>query len=156
MKNTLAVTALLAAVCLLPACTAKPRINTDADRVAMQGYDPVSYFPEAGGKPTLGSPDLAAEHQAAVYHFVNQAHREAFLANPQRFAPAYGGWCAYAMADGSKVRVDPLRFEVHNDRLYLFYREGSTDTLVPWQNQRDTLRPAADVHWKKLDAPASP
>jgi len=54
------------------------------------------------------------------------------------------------MADGKKVEVDPKRFEVHDGRLFLFYRDWFTDTLKPWQEQRDTLLPKADAAWEQV------
>ncbi|MEM1107301.1 MAG: YHS domain-containing (seleno)protein [Planctomycetota bacterium] len=125
-------------------------LNTDKKGLALEGYDPVAYFPDYGGKPLPGKKDLTAEFAGATYRFANAANREAFLAEPAAFAPAYGGWCAYAMADGKKVEINPKRFEVHDGRLFVFYKAWLTDTLKPWQKDRDQLRDRADAEWAKI------
>lgn len=121
--------------------------NIDRHGIAIAGYDPVAYFEVGGGKPTKGDKAIAAEYSGATYRFVSDEHRDLFMDAPERFAPAYGGWCAFAMADGKKVEVNPKRFEVHDGRLFLFYRDWFTDTLKPWQEQRELLRAQADTHW---------
>ncbi|MEM8739779.1 MAG: YHS domain-containing (seleno)protein [Planctomycetota bacterium] len=127
-----------------------PPTLTDKNGLAIEGYDPVAYFPEADGKPVRGDKDLTATHHGATYRFVSEANRERFLANPDTYAPAYGGYCAFAMADGQKVTINPKSYEIHDGRLYLFYRDWFTNTLKPWKKDRDTLRPAADGHWEEI------
>ena len=118
--------------------------------LAIGGYDPVAYFPAYGGKPTPGDPNLSAAYDGQTYHFVNAEHRELFVADPEAYAPAYGGWCAFAMADGREVKVDPKSYEINDGRLFLFYHSLFTDTLGPWQKNRDELRPKADQHWAEI------
>ncbi len=74
-----------------------------------------------------------------------------FAANPTRFEPQYGGWCAYAMgASGDKVDVDPETFKIVNDKLYLFYNKFFNNTLKSWNKDESNLKSKADVNWTKF------
>lgn len=123
-----------------------------SDGIAIQGYDPVSYFQE---EPTKGEPGLSERYQGVEYHFASQANREAFAANPDQYAPEYGGWCAYAMLEGDTVDVDPRRYKVIDGKLYLFYDGFWGNTLKKWnekaQKQSDeALVSKADAQWHSL------
>lgn len=129
---------------------AQPPNHIDKNGLAVKGFDPVAYHPEYGGEPTKGRKTITAEYRGATYRFTNEANRDVFLEQPAAYTPAYGGWCAYAMAEGEKITVDPKRFEIHDGRLYMFYRDWFTDTLKPWQENRETLSQRADEHWVRL------
>ncbi|MCA9293026.1 MAG: hypothetical protein KDA20_04350 [Phycisphaerales bacterium] len=118
--------------------------------LAIEGYDPVAYFPEGGGKPTKGANSIALDYMGVTYRFVSDAHRELFKKNPKRYEPAFGGWCAYAMADGDKVEVDPKSFLIEDNRLLLFYDGFLADTRAKWTKslkKNKPLAPDADQHW---------
>ncbi len=86
--------------------------------VAIRGTDPVAYFTQA--KPVQGSAEFAAEFQGVTWHFSSDENRETFLANPEKYAPAYGGYCAYALSLGTyKVETDPEAWSIVEGRLYL-------------------------------------
>ena len=128
-----------------------------SDGVAIQGYDPVSYFREASRQqgPKKGDPALSEPHNGVEYHFASEANREAFAANPEQYLPEYGGWCAYAMLDGDKVDVDPQRYKFIDGKLYLFYDGFWGNTLKKWnekaQGQSDeALVAQADAQWETL------
>ena len=89
---------------------------------AIRGYDPVAYFNE--NKPLKGSPEHKAEYKGSVFHFSSQANRDAFTADPAKYAPQYNGFCAFGVAGGYKASVDPAAFTVVNDKLYLNYSLG--------------------------------
>lgn len=93
------------------------QINTDDHGVALGGYDPVAYFDS--GKPTRGTERLYASYDGARYLFATAAHRKAFLANPRKYLPEFGGFCAVGTAFGEKVDVDPETGKVVNGKLYL-------------------------------------
>jgi hypothetical protein len=93
------------------------QINTDDRGVALGGYDPVAYFDS--GKPTRGVDRLYASYDGARYLFATAAHRKAFLANPRKYLPEFGGFCAVGTAFGEKVDVDPETGKVVNGKLYL-------------------------------------
>ena len=88
-------TLLLAVVFATPAFAGE---YFEEDGVAIRGYDPIAYFAEM--KPVKGSPDFHAEYQGSTFHFSTAANRDRFAANPDKFAPQYGGYCAFGMAQG--------------------------------------------------------
>src|SRR5919106_3751017 len=79
--------------------------NTDATGVVLRGYDPVAYFTQ--GKPVVGDEQFSAEHAGGKYLFSTAANRDAFIANPAKYAPQYGGYCAFGVAEGAEVDDGP-------------------------------------------------
>lgn len=138
--------------------TGEPVRNTDewnlpkkGERLAVQGYDPVAYFPEGGDKPTKGSKSITAEHKGVVYRFTTTKNRDLFLAAPDRYEPAFGGWCAWAMRDGDKVEIDPKSYIVRDDRLYLFYDGFLADTRAKWlKTDHAESSQKADTNWNAI------
>ncbi len=126
--------------------------NTEkSSRLAIDGYDPVAYFPEGGGKPQRGDEKIIASADGVTYRFANTKNRDLFHANPSRFQPAFGGWCAWAMLDGEQVEIDPKSFIVKGDRLLLFYNGFFADTRSKWIKGDHAAESAkADAAWKKL------
>src|SRR5579871_202868 len=100
-------------------------LNLDANGVALGGYDPVAYFD--GGKPTRGVAAIFASYAGARYLFATAAHRDAFLANPKKYVPEFGGFCAVGTSFGEKVDVDPETGEVVNGKLYLNHNRSVLD-----------------------------
>ncbi len=95
----------------------KPLIFQTGDHVAIKGYDPVAYFVE--GTPTKGDAAYSSEYEGATWHFANAENRDRFIADPTAYVPAYGGWCAYGMAQGGKVPIDPTAWKIVDGTLYL-------------------------------------
>ena len=85
--------------------------------VAILGYDPVAYHTQ--GEPTPGDPGFSAEWLHATWYFATTEHRDMFAENPDKYVPAFGGFCSFAIAQGVKVPVDPAAWTVHDGRLYL-------------------------------------
>lgn len=110
--------------------------------LAIDGYDPVAYFTEM--KPVKGSPEFHADYQDSTFHFVSAAHRDAFTADPEKFAPQYGGYCAYGMAKGYKASIDPAAFTVVGDKLYLNYSET---VRSQWLTDIPGYIRKADANW---------
>ena len=106
----------------LPTAAVAQAVNLSRDGVALSGYDAVAYQTENAARK--GSPEFVATHEGATYQFASAANRDAFLADPGRYAPAYGGYCAYGVAQGHKVSVDPEAFRVVEGTLYLNYSKG--------------------------------
>jgi YHS domain-containing protein len=103
----------------LPA-EAAPPVNTGLlSSVAVDGYDPVAYFTD--GAPRQGSSAFSTTWHGATWYFTSAAHRDQFQAAPERYAPQYGGYCAWAMADGRKADIDPTAWRIVEGRLYLNY-----------------------------------
>jgi YHS domain-containing protein len=129
-----------------PHAAAAPH-NVGKDRLALQGYDPVAYF---DGQPAKGKPELTAEREGVVYRFASPENRARFQQSPAKYAPAYGGWCATAMAQGKKVEVDPKSFKVTDGRLFLFYKSIVHDARQDWTKDESAMRRRADGEWKRL------
>jgi YHS domain-containing protein len=123
--------------------------NLERGKPAIDGYDPVAYFPEGGGKAMRGKAEFAYTYRGVTYRFASAANRDRFKADPRKYEPAYGGWCAYAMADGEKVEIDPRSFKITDGRLFLFYKDLITDTRSRWSKDEPNLRGKADGAWKK-------
>ncbi|MEW6270777.1 MAG: YHS domain-containing (seleno)protein [Thermodesulfobacteriota bacterium] len=130
---------------------ARPGHNVDRGGIALQGWDPVSYFPEGGAEPRQGDAGITAEHEGRRYRFVSTANRDRFVADPGRYEPQYGGWCAYAVANGYKFEVDPQSYLVEDGRLLLFYRGMLGDAREEFQNEGVAQGVAkADANWPAL------
>lgn len=122
--------------------------NLTGKQVAIEGYDAVAYFTQ--GKAVRGKPSLAVVHEGVTYHFSSPQNKAAFLVQPTKYEPQYGGWCAYAMgATGEKVAVDPETFKVLDGKLFLFYNKFFNNTLKSWNKEEKTLNANADVNWEK-------
>ena len=121
--------------------------NVKSD-LAIQGYDPVAYFTE--NKALEGKEEITYNHQDVIYRFVSQKNKALFVENPKKYEPEYGGYCAYAMADGDKVRVDPETFKVVDGRLFLFYNFRFTNTLKKWNTDEPNYLKNADQAWGKI------
>jgi YHS domain-containing protein len=116
--------------------------------IAMEGYDPVSYF---SGEPLEGKAELKLTHNGVTYQFVTQANLNKFKSAPDKYEPAYGGWCAYAMGEsGEKVKVDPETFKIVQGKLYLFYNFWTNNTLTDWNKNEGKLKAAGDSNWSKI------
>lgn len=124
--------------------------NLAKKNLALNGYDPVSYF-ESG--PVKGSKKITGSHQGITYRFANEANREAFKTKPSQYEPQYGGWCAWAMHDGGgRTEPDPLTYKIVDGQLYVFYKGFFGNTRELWneaaqKSSESTLIKAADTHW---------
>jgi hypothetical protein len=117
--------------------------------LAVQGYDVVAYVKEQ--RAVKGDERLAAEYRGVSYRFASAESRDAFIASPTKYLPAYGGWCASAIgAKGEKVSIDPTNFKVKDGRLFLFYKSLFADALKDWNKHEKAWEPAADGHWKRI------
>jgi YHS domain-containing protein len=115
--------------------------------VAAQGYDVVSYFQN---KAIKGDKKYAVIHQGITYHFANAQNQQTFKANPDKYEPQYGGWCAYAMGyAGEKVEINPKTFKIKDGKLYLFYNAYFNNTLNSWNGDETNLKKKADGNWLK-------
>lgn len=124
----------------------KEYLNLGKNDLAIKGYDPVSYFMESG--PKEGSKELSFSYKGANYHFVSQANLNTFKADPEKYEPEYGGWCAYAMAKGYTADINPETYKILDGKLLLFYNKFFTNTLPKWNKDEKNLYPAAEKNWK--------
>lgn len=104
--------------------TSTSPVNVDTAGIALQGYDPVAYFTD--GKPTKGQPEYSAQHAGATYHFASAAHRDAFLQEPAKYAPAFGGFCAMGVVMEKKLDGDPSLWRIVDGKLYLNVNEAAS------------------------------
>lgn len=110
--------------------------------LAIDGHDPVAYFTEQ--KPVKGSPEFRVEFEGSTFQFASAAHRDAFVGDPSKYLPQYGGYCAYGMARGYKAKIDPAAFTVVGDKLYLNYSET---VRSQWLTDIPGYIRKADANW---------
>jgi YHS domain-containing protein len=120
-------------------------INLDAHGIALGGYDPVAYF--EGGKPAKGEAKIFASYGGARYLFATVAHRKAFLQNPQKYLPEFGGYCVVGAAYGEKVDVDPETGKVVSGKLYL---NNSQKALEIFDKDRPGTIAKAQANWPSV------
>lgn len=123
----------------------KPATYTGLVRgVAAGGYDVVAYF---AGKAVEGSRAFASEYKGATYRFASAANRDAFAANPAKYAPQYGGYCAWAVANGYTAKGDPEAWSVEGGKLYLNY---SKSVRSDWLKDVAGNVSRGDANWPKV------
>jgi hypothetical protein len=113
----------------------------------LNGYDPVAYFSEGGSQPQLGRQDLSLNYMGVNYMFANSQNLELFMQNPRKYEPTYGQWCARAMAEGSYIKINPLIFTIHGNRLHFFVSKRAKDFF---DNDLETKEASADNFWKQF------
>jgi YHS domain-containing protein len=113
--------------------------------VAIHGYDPVAYFVDGG--PRKGRPELALDHAGARWLFSSEANRARFRDEPEKYLPAYGGYCAYGVAQGYLVKIDPDAWAIVEGRLYLNYDRSVART---WRKDVPGYVAKADANWPGL------
>jgi YHS domain-containing protein len=118
-----------------------------SDNLKLKGYDPVAYF--TAGKPVKGDAKFEFKWMGATYRFSSQENLEQFKKAPEKYAPQYGSYCAYAVSQGYTASVDPEAFDIVNDKLYLNY---SKSVQKKWREKRDDYIAAADKNWPELEA----
>ncbi len=133
------------ALALATAPAAAQAVNVDQNGVAANGHDVVAYFADHAAEP--GKPGITAQHAGATYRFASTAHRDAFVADPARYLPVYGGYCAYGVANGHKVKTDPEAFTIVDGKLYLNY---SSSVLRNWRKDIPGYIAKADGTWPGL------
>ncbi|MBI2517025.1 MAG: YHS domain protein [Opitutae bacterium] len=125
-------------------------LNVDDHGVFLGGYDVVAYF--TAHEATVGDLRFSTRHEGAIFHFATQGHLDAFKAAPARYLPKFGGFCAFAVANGkTTVKANPRTFKLRDGALYLFFDdlyEGKRfNTIVPWnENEREFLS-RAEANW---------
>ena len=113
-----------ALACVVLPVWAEPKslLNLDKSGVAIQGYDPVAFFTD--GKPVKGKPELGLRRNGALYYFASEEHRDAFKAEPAKYEPVFGGYCAYGVSRGKLVEIDVDAFQIVDGKLLLQYSKA--------------------------------
>jgi YHS domain-containing protein len=128
------------------ALAAKPPIYTPAlSRVAVGGYDVVAYF--TLGRPTRGADAFQTEWRGATWKFATAGNLAKFKADPVAYAPRYGGYCAWAVANGYTAKGDPLIWKIVGGRLYLNY---NAEIQGRWNRDIPGLIRKGDGYWPKV------
>ena len=130
---------------LAQAGTVAPGSPPAAERLGLKGYDPVAYFTLS--TPTPGIPQYEYAYDSVRYRFANARHLELFKANPDKYAPQFGGSCAMNMSNGVRREADPSLWVISNGNLYVF--AGATGQERFRQNPNEAAARAA-ANWKTL------
>ncbi len=124
--------------------------NIPSTGLALEGYCPVAYF--AVHKPVMGKREFAADYQGVTYYLVNADAKAEFLRTPEKYVPAYGGWCAFGMAIGDKFPVDPTNFKIVDGKLHLFLKNKNVDAQQLWNKGKESEHvKKATAHWEKVN-----
>ena len=128
--------------------TAAPANATDPiytgffSNLAVSGYDTVAYFTD--GKPVKGNSSITHEYMGAVWQFASEANKAKFIADPEKYAPQYGGYCAWAVSQGYTASGNPNHWKVVDGKLYLNY---DASVQEKWQKDIPGFIAAADKNW---------
>jgi len=134
----------LATLPALPAFAMQPKVFA-VDGMAIQGYDPVAYFAEEG--PVKGTPEFTSEFEGGVFQFASADNKALFDSDPAKYAPQYGGYCAYAVSQGYTADTDPDAWSIHDGKLYLNY---SKSVRALWATRKEKNIEAADMNWPNV------
>jgi len=137
----------LLALCLALLCTsafaAKPPVYLSKDNpYALQGYDPVAYF--TLGQPRKGNKKHTFEYNDAVWLFTSDMHKQMFAQEPERFAPQFGGYCAFSVAQGTALQGKPEYWQIDNGKLYL---NRTANIHERWLERHHALAIRANANW---------
>lgn len=124
---------------------AEPPVFAVRSGWAIRGYDPVAYFKD--GRPVAGHPEISAEWNGATWLFATEENRAAFVAEPARYAPQYGGYCAWAVAHGYTASIDPEAWRVVDGKLYLNYSKA---VAAEWVKDIPGYIAKGDANWPNV------
>ncbi|MEO8276875.1 MAG: YHS domain-containing (seleno)protein [Thermoanaerobaculia bacterium] len=139
------------ALFVLVLCAAAPSValsavnRTTFGGVAIDGYDPVAYFTDS--KPVEGAKEFSFDWNGATWRFASAAHRDLFAMEPAKYAPQYGGYCAWAVSQGYTAGIDPEAWKIADGRLFLNY---SLDIQKKWAADMPGNIAKGDANWPKL------
>ncbi len=125
--------------------TSTASVNVEQGNVILKGYDAVAYFTQNAA--VKGDKKFSVSHDGATYYFASAGNMKLFVANPGKYAPQYGGFCAMGVALGKKLDVDPSQFIVHNNKLYL---NVNADVFKVFTKDVDGNVAKAETNWPSL------
>lgn len=138
------VSAFLAALLLVGAALAQKAEVFSEGGAAIRGYDPVAYFTE--GKPVKGKTEFTQQWKGATWRFASAANRDRFAAAPEKYAPQYGGYCAFGVASGYAVKTESDAWSVVENKLYLNY---DRNVQASWVKDTPGYIRKADANWPR-------
>ena len=115
----------IAALALPALAQTKTLLNLDSSGVAIQGYDPVAFFTDS--KPVKGDPKFVSKRDGAIYLFASKEHKDLFNADPAKYEPAFGGYCAYGVSRNRLVEIDVEAYQIVDGKLLLQYSKSVRD-----------------------------
>ncbi len=142
MKHFVYLIALLVAACS-DASTGAEIFQKEG--LAINGYDPVAFFSD--GTPVKGTAQYRYQWKDATWSFASQAHLDSFKRSPNRYAPQYGGYCAYGIADGHKAPTEAATWTIENGKLYFNY---NNEVKQLWNKNRSNFITTADKNWQQV------
>lgn len=125
------------------------QVNMDSKGFALDGYDAVAYFTE--NLPREGKPEFTADYNGAKWQFVSAENRDAFSKDPAKYAPQYGGYCAWAVGHNYTAKGDPQAWRIVDNKLFLNYNK---DVQAKWQEEIPKYIADGDKNWKELASKA--
>jgi YHS domain-containing protein len=128
-----------------PASAAVDPVNKNFFGTALQGYDPVAYFKE--GKPVKGKSEYRYDWMGAKWYFSSAGNRDAFAKEPEKYAPQFGGYCAWAVSLGKTANIDPQAWKIVDGKLYLNY---SKDVQKMWEGDIPGNIKKGQENWPRL------
>lgn len=152
MKSLILASGLVLCLCYSFGLQAQDKRAHDIDNsnIALQGYSPVSYLDL--GLAQRGVKEFKSEYDKVLYYFTSKEQKAAFDQNPEKYLPAYGGFCAFGIYAGAKFRPDPNKFIVKNGNYFLFLYNLELDAQQLWlmENDHEALEAKADQNWESL------
>ncbi|MDC0602708.1 YHS domain protein [Aliiglaciecola sp.] len=145
MKFLKSISISLALLVSANALAADPIETGTFNNKAIYGYDTVAYFTQ--NKAVKGDKKISTQWRGADWFFSSAEHKAMFVADPEKYAPQYGGYCAYAMSDGRLVGIDEDAFTILDGKLYLNY---SMSVMNEWRTNTDLFIKEADAEYPKL------
>ena len=152
MKKILSKILMIAALATTQTVFAQDKMATNIDNsnIALQGYSPVSYLDL--GLAQKGVKEFKSEYNKVIYYFTSKEQKRTFDAYPEKYLPAYGGYCAFGIYAGAKFRPDPNKFIVRDGRYFLFLYNLELDAQQLWVTEKNDAKliKKADENWSKL------
>jgi YHS domain-containing protein len=122
-----------------------PVYTATQEKVGLSGYDAVAYF--TAGKPTKGDAKFKASYNGANWYFASEANKAAFVAEPAKFAPQYGGYCSWAVSQGYTASGDPEAWKIVDGKLYVNYNK---EVAANWSQNIPVNIKNANANWPKV------
>ncbi|WP_166424301.1 YHS domain-containing (seleno)protein [Paraglaciecola sp. 20A4] len=148
MKNLFALKSIFTAAAITVSSLSFAGVDTqtDSNDVILAGHDAVAYFTQ--NKPVLGKSEFTAVHNDAIYRFSSADNRDAFNSNPEKYAPAYGGYCAFGTTFGKKFEIDGKAFEIVDGKLYV---NKNLEVYQAWKKDIPKHLVEAQEQWPAIE-----
>ncbi|MFT6866368.1 MAG: YHS domain-containing protein [Cyclobacteriaceae bacterium] len=127
--------------------TAQQKYACSSDEIAFYGNDLITYY---DGKPVKGNPEYLLDYEGLKLQFVNKVNLEKFKKDPQKYLPAYGGWCAIALTSGALVQPDFNHFKVENGELMFFEVKAFFNGKTAWEKDPEINKIVADKKFNDI------